>query len=307
MDLTLSVPSEKIQNRLHNLGDDVEMIVWNFQSPQPERHIDLAVFPFPPEPEAMKLLGEVDHERVSAVQSQTLGYEGIADILPAGITYCNAVGVHEGATAELVMGLILASRRNIDAAACAMQTGAWGWSESQGLRDATVLLVGYGGIGMALERRLAGFETTIVRCASRARLEDTGYVHSIDELERLLPDSDIVVVAVPLSAATERMIDSDFLGAMKPGALIVNISRGRVADSDALVRHAESGHVRVALDVTAPEPLPSEHPLWKTPGVLITPHVGGSVSSMHSRVDRIIKDQLDNLRNQRPLANVVIQ
>lgn len=304
MSITVSVPSDEFRDRLPDFGDDVEVIVWDFELPQPEQYIDLAVFPYTLSRASREVLSQLDPQRLGAIQSQALGYDGVDDMIVPGITYCNAVDVHEGSTAELVVGLILASTRGIDHAARAMPEGRWQQAEWPGLRDSTVLLVGYGGIGTELERRLSGFETTIVRCANHSRADPL--VHATDELPRLLPAADVVVVGVPLTDDTEHMIDDDFLSAMRPGALVVNVSRGRVADSDALVRHAASGYVRVALDVTDPEPLPAQHRLWTTPGVLITPHLGGAVPSMHPRVDRLLAEQVDRIRNNQELANIAI-
>lgn len=303
--ITVSVPSEEFVDRLGELSDDVELVVWDFGLPQPEYSIDLAVYPYTTSPAILRVLPELDPQRINAIQSQSLGYDGVAEALPAGITFCNAVGVHEGSTAELAMALMLADLRNIDDAARAMPEGRWEKGEQPGLRDKTVLIIGYGGIGQAVEQRLSGFETHIVRCAMHARADPK--VHGTDALNRLLPDADVAVLAVPLTDATTRMVDDEFLEAMKPGALLINVSRGRVADTDALVRHASEGRVRLALDVTDPEPLPPDHPLWTTPGVLVTPHYGGVVPSRKPRVDQLVVEQLDRLRNNRPLEHIVVQ
>lgn len=305
MTISLSVPSEHIRQRLGDLGEDVDVVLWDFSAPQPAQKLDLAVRPYTLTPASLEQLAAIDPQRVAAIQGQSLGYDGVFEAMPSGITYCNAVDVHEGSTAELAVGLILASTRAIDQAARAMPEGRWYQQEHPSLRDSTVLLVGYGGIGKALEQRLAGFETTVVRCARTARSEPP--VHSTDELPILLAQADVVVVAVPLGAETYQLIDDDFLAAMKPGALVVNVSRGKVADSDALVRYASAGHVRVALDVTDPEPLPADHALWRTPGVLITPHLGGAVQSMHPRVDQLVAEQVSRIRNGQQLANIVIE
>jgi phosphoglycerate dehydrogenase-like enzyme len=175
------------------------------------------------------------------------------------------------------------------------------------LADRTVLLLGYGGVGKAVEERLAGFETTVVRVASQAREDITGHIHGIDELPALLPRADVVVVGVPLSEATTHLVDDQFLSLMPDGALLVNIARGAVADPDALLDHARRGRLRFALDVTDPEPLPDGHPLFALPNVLITPHVGGASSAMMPRMGRLLRRQVDRmLRGDEPL-NVVVR
>jgi phosphoglycerate dehydrogenase-like enzyme len=169
-----------------------------------------------------------------------------------------------------------------------------------------VLLVGYGGVGKAIEARLLPFETEVTRLASRGRDDERGRIHGIDSLFEQLPLHDIVVVSVPLSEQTRHLVDNRFLAAMADGALLVNVARGPVADTEALLRETASGRLRAALDVTDPEPLPQDHPLWKVPGVLITPHVGGASSAMLPRVARLIRKQIGLLQAGQEPVNVVL-
>jgi phosphoglycerate dehydrogenase-like enzyme len=120
-----------------------------------------------------------------------------------------------------------------------------------------------------------------------------------------LPLHDIVMVSVPLNEHTRRLVDQRFLAAMPDGALLVNVARGPVADTEALLRETTSGRLRAALDVTDPEPLPSDHPLWNAPGVLITPHVGGASTAMLPRMARLIRKQIALLQEGKPPVNVV--
>ena len=162
------------------------------------------------------------------------------------------------------------------------------------LADKRVLVLGYGSIGRAIAARLTPFEVQVTAVASSARDGDdlVPSVHAVAQLPSLLPQHDVVIVIVPLSPATTRLVDADFLAAMPDGALLVNVARGGVVDTDALVREAASGRLLAALDVTDPEPLPPGHPLWSTPGVLITPHVGGASSAFRPRAVRLVRDQL---------------
>jgi phosphoglycerate dehydrogenase-like enzyme len=114
------------------------------------------------------------------------------------------------------------------------------------------------------------------------------------------------VVSVPLSEQTQQLVDAKFLAAMPDGALLVNVARGPVADTDALLAETSSGRLRAALDVTDPEPLPAGHPLWATPGVLITPHVGGASSAMFPRMVRLIKQQIGLMLDGKEPVNVVL-
>ncbi len=289
---------------MSRFGDlpDVDLVVWDFASPLPGGDpVDLAVRPYVLQGD----LARLDAARVRAVQSQTLGYDDAIGAVPDGITWCNAVGVHEGPTAELAVGLLISAARGFDEFARAMPAGVWTRAWHHGLLGSRVLVLGYGGIGTELRRRLDGFGVDLVRVARTARTDEFGSIHGIDELPALLPGVDAVVVAVPYGPDTHHLVDDAFLGAMRPGALLVNVARGKIVDTDALVRHAASGHVQVASDVWDPEPLPSDHPLWTTPGVFISPHVGGAVTTMHDRVEALVREQVARLQSGRPLINVV--
>lgn len=286
---------------VESLGDieGVDLTEWDFVSPQPERFVDLAVRPYSVAAAGLETL---DATRLGVVQSQALGFDGVADTLPDGITYCNAVGVHEESTAELAVALLLASQREIDR--YVRETGQWNRRFTASLIDRRIMLLGYGGIGKELEKRLDGFGAELVRVASRRRDDEHGTIHGIDELASLLPTVDVVVLAVPLTADTTGLVDDAFLAALPEGAVVVNVSRGTVVDTDAVVR--QGGRVRLAADVTDPEPLPPAHPLWTTPGVLISPHVGGMSSAMRPRIEAVDRRQIALLQAGDDLADVVI-
>src|SRR5699024_4574015 len=144
----------------------------------------------------------------------------------------------------------------------------WRWLQRPSLADRTVIVLGHGGVGRETARRLAAFDVDLVRVASHARDDDAGRIHGVDELPELLPRADVVVLAVRLSRDTYRLVDDAFLTSMRDGALLVNVARGKVVDTDALVAHLQAGRIRAALDVTDPEPLPPGHPLWSAPGAL---------------------------------------
>ena len=243
-----------------------------------------------------------DMPALRAVQLLTAGYEHALPHLPAGVRLANAKGVHDASTAELAMALILAGQREIDVDARAMTSGTWVSGATRALADCTVLLVGAGSIGAALERRLAGFETTVVKVASRAR----GEVHGPESLITLLPQADVVVLLVPLTEQTRGLMSADALAAMKPGALLVNVARGPVVDTDALVTACTTGHVRAALDVVDPEPLPPDHPLWSTRGVLISPHRGGNSAAFLPRAQRLAAAQISRFVAGEALEHVVV-
>jgi phosphoglycerate dehydrogenase-like enzyme len=130
-------------------------------------------------------------------------------------------------------------------------------------------------------------------------------VRPIEDLPRLLPEADVVFLIAPHTPQTEGMIGARELALMPDGALLVNVARGRLVDTDALVAELATGRIRAALDVTDPEPLPAGHPLWRQPGVLISPHVGGASSAFYPRADRMIAAQLSRFAAGQPLENVV--
>ncbi len=233
-------------------------------------------------------------------QLPTAGYEHALAHLPPGVTLCNAAGVHDASTAELAVGLMLTRLRRLDDMARAMSDGTFLHDRFDSLADKRVLIVGAGGIGQALARRLEGFECEVVLVG---RTEREG-VRARTDLDGLLPESDVVVLALPLDDASRGMVDARFLSRMKDGALLVNVARGGIADTGAIL--AEVGRLTFALDVTDPEPLPADHPLWRAPGVFITPHVGGNTTAFLPRIGRLITDQVRRWQSGAELRNVIV-
>lgn len=164
-----------------------------------------------------------------------------------------------------------------------------------------MLLLGYGSIGRAVEERLRAFGVEVLPVARRPRPG----VYTPQDLPHLLPQADAVVVLLPLTPETRGLVGRDFLSWMKPGALLVNAGRGPVVDTEALLEALREGKVRAALDVTDPEPLPSDHSLWRAPGVLITPHVAGLSQGFHHRAARFLAEQVGRYLRGEPLLNVV--
>jgi phosphoglycerate dehydrogenase-like enzyme len=300
--ISVSLPDAALREYLKP-HPDITVLEWNLAAEPPQRQIDIVV---PPYMGGTRILRKLEAVETALVQSQSIGYDGVAEALPPGRVFANAAGVHETSTAELVLAMILASQREFPRLLKNQQEGLWETKPTASLADRRVLIVGYGGVGKAIEQRLIPFETVVTRVASTARTDENGVVHGIAELPALLPDHDIVIVGVPLSDATRHLIDDAFLAAMPDGALLVNVARGPVADTEALVRHTGSGRIRAALDVTDPEPLPRDHPLWGTPGVIITPHVGGASSAMRPRMGRLLQRQIDLMLAGEPPVNVVL-
>ncbi|WP_246203596.1 2-hydroxyacid dehydrogenase [Streptomyces tailanensis] len=255
-------------------------------------------------------VGPLEHMRnLRVVQTLTAGVDDVMGRLSAvgpGVQLCNARGVHEASTAELALTLTLASLRGIPGFVRAQQQGHWEGEFRPALADRTVLIVGYGAIGAAIEDRLIPFEVArVARVARSERTTARGPVHPLTDLPSLLPEADVVILSTPLTKQTKGLVNADFLARMKDGALLVNVARGAVVDTKALLAELENGRITAALDVTDPEPLPPGHPLWHAPGVLISPHVGGPSSAFLPRAKRLLADQLGRFVNHEPLRNVV--
>jgi phosphoglycerate dehydrogenase-like enzyme len=250
-------------------------------------------------PRVVEVIPRLANLRV--VQTLTAGVEHVRPYLREGVTLCNARGVHDASTAELAVALTLASLRGLDDFVRAQQQATWAFDVYPSLADRTVLIVGYGAVGEAVETRLRGFECDVLRVARSAR----DGVADLTALPRLLPVADVVVLVVPGTEETRGLVDAGFLASMKDGALLVNVARGPVVDTDALVAELSAGRLRAALDVTDPEPLPPEHPLWSCPGTLISPHVGGGTTAFRPRAYALVRDQLARFAAGEPLRNVV--
>jgi phosphoglycerate dehydrogenase-like enzyme len=264
--------------------------------------VDFWVPPFLSSGTVVALAQRLPNLRV--IQLLSAGADHWAGRVPASVTLCDARGVHDSSTAEWVVTAILASLRRFDFFARAQAEHRWTFAEAtptDELAGKHVLIIGAGSIGTALAKRLEPFEVTLSHVARTARPG----VSDMTDLPRLLPQADVVVLLVPLTVETRGMVDAGFLAALKDGALLVNAARGPVADTGALTKELSTGRIFAALDVTDPEPLPADHPLWTLPNVLITPHVGGSVRGLMARAYRLAGDQVRRYLSGEPLTNEV--
>ncbi|MGW0611724.1 2-hydroxyacid dehydrogenase [Streptomyces sp. NPDC002788] len=306
-DVWLPIPPDEIEG----LPEGPVYRFWNGAEDFPADPADCAFYVVPymkPSPLCVRPLPQMRH--VQVVQTLSAGIDhvepGLGHLRP-GVRLCNARGVHEASTAELTLTLILASLRGIPDFVHAQARGEWLGGFRPALADKNVLIVGYGSIGEAIEDRLVPFEVArVARVARSERTTARGPVHPLTELPALLPEADIVILSTPLSETTRGLAGADFLSRMKDGALLVNVARGPVVDTKALLAELENGRITAALDVTEPEPLPREHPLWRAPGVLVSPHVGGPTSAFLPRAKRLLVDQLNRYVNREPLRNVIL-
>ncbi|MER6104439.1 2-hydroxyacid dehydrogenase [Streptomyces sp. NPDC001832] len=305
-DVWLPFPADEIEG----LPEGLNYHFWDGAQDYPADPADCAFYVVPymkGSQTAVRPLADMSQVRI--VQTLTAGIDDVEPglgQLPAGVRLCNAKGVHEASTAELALALILASLRGFPGFVHGQDKEEWRAGFYPALADKSVLIVGYGSIGAAIEDRLAPFECArVARVARSARTTARGPVHTLDDLPALLAEADVVVLSTPLNPSTQGLVGAEFLAAMPDGALLVNVARGAVVDTQSLLLELESGRLRAALDVTDPEPLPTGHPLWHAPNVLITPHVGGSTSAFLPRARRLVTGQVSRFAAGEPVQNVV--
>ena len=236
------------------------------------------------------------------LQMPNAGYDDAMAYVRPGVTLCNATGVHDDSTAELAVGLALASRRGFAEFAKDQSVAKWNHRRFPSLSDSKIGLIGYGSIGQTIAKNLSGFSVEVLSFSKSGR---NGSL-KIDELDGYLPSLDIVILILPLTPESKHMFDSRRLALMKDGALIVNVARGPIIDTDALLAELNSGRLSAALDVTDPEPLPNDHPLWKAKNILIVPHVGGDSTAFEPRARKLVVSQLNRLVAGEPLINVIV-
>ena len=301
--LTVTVPDQELLDRLSDMGDRVELVLWDLLTPLPPevaaRVRVVQIGHYWAAPERWKRLYETPN--LTHVMLPSAGFEHAIPRVPPGTVLCNGRRVHSTGTSELALALILASQRGLADALAAQREGRWYNPELPSLADRRVLVVGAGSVARAVVDRLLPFEVEITLLARTAR----DGVHGMDELVPLLRDADIVVLTVPGGAETYHLLDATALAALPDGALVVNVARGPVVDTDALLAELQSGRLRAALDVTDPEPLPSDHPLWHAPNTIITAHQGGNTDATYARVAALVRRQLEHFLAGEEPENVV--
>jgi phosphoglycerate dehydrogenase-like enzyme len=261
---------------------------------------------------------------VRLVLSMLAGTEWIPPLVGPHVTICNARGAHNISTAEWTIAAILAMLKYFPLYNDIQHEGRWKrrfelpphYAAISGdarplyppvmleeLTGKRVLLVGHGSIGKEIERMLTPFHVHLTRIARSARPQEA--VHAVTELDSLLPSTEVIVLILPSTEETRGLIGAQQFASMRHGALLVNAARGPIVDTHALVDALRSGRVRAAIDVTDPEPLPDNHPLWTCPNVMITPHVGGSSPQFTPHALRIAAEELRRYIHGEPLQNVV--
>ena len=299
----ICLPDQHAVDFVGPVPDGIDLVVWNGRG-RPDTDVSAAEFLVPAfafsTPEQQRAVFAA-LPKLRVVQVLSAGVDFIVGNTPPGVLLCDARGVHGGSTAEWAMAALLASLREIPRFVLAAQEHRWDQDTTDELAGKRVLVVGAGDLGEHMARRLRAFDAEPTMVARTAR----DGVHAVAELPELLPHADVVVIVVPLTSETTRLVDAAFLGAMPDGSLLVNAARGLIVDTDALVGELQSRRLFAALDVTDPEPLPPDHPLWDAPNLLLTPHVGGSVRGFPRRAYVLVREQILRFAAGEPLINVV--
>jgi phosphoglycerate dehydrogenase-like enzyme len=298
--VNLWIPDRAGRGAVGQLPEDVALGLIPPDGEPPEEILDAEfLVPSAGDRRLLALLSKMPSLRV--IQTLSAGVDWLLPVAPPDVTVCDAAGTRDVAVAEWVLATILSAQKMLPEMRDRQREHIWEWRRTAELAAATVMILGYGSIGAAVEARLRPFEVDLIRVARRARPG----VHSVDELNSLLPRAEIVVVLLPLTPATTRLLDSRALARLQPGALIVNAARGPIIETTARLELLEKGRIRAALDVTDPEPLPEGHPLWDAPGILITPHFAGDTLAADWRAFVLVGEQVRRFVRHEPLANVV--
>ncbi|MEJ6761063.1 MAG: 2-hydroxyacid dehydrogenase [Candidatus Planktophila sp.] len=240
-------------------------------------------------------------KNLKTVHYSQAGYEDILPHIPDGVVLCNASGLHDVSTSELAIGLTIASRRGFAEFMDNQKNGVWQRKRKPALADSHVGIVGYGHIGKRIASLLETFEAKVT---GFSRSGNDGAI-KISEFDKYLPDLDVIILILPLNETSKNFINAERLKNMKDGATLVNVARGAIVDTDALVAELKTGRITAGLDVTDPEPLPAGHPLWSAPNLIITPHVGGDSAAFEPRARKMVQEQLLRLSENRPLLNQI--
>ena len=299
--MVVSLPTPDAVDHVGRLPNDVEVVVWDgYGDPPPGAdRIEFFVGRYDVAPPPAESLAALQHLRL--IQLLSAGVEPWLPVLPTGVPLYNGRGIHGASTAELAVAGMLAVLRELPRFDRAREAHRWERGVTDGLDGARVLVLGVGDIGariMDIAQRLDADVTAVARSARPG-------VSTLAELPTLLPAHEVVVVALPHTPHTERLVDATFLAAMPDNALLVNIARGAIVDTDALLAELTARRLRAFLDVTDPEPLPADHPLWDAPNLLLTPHVGGGTRGWQRRGYQLVRAQLARYLAGEPLVNAV--
>ena len=301
---TVVVSLPDIPERAH-MGELPANVDIRLVPPEPEPVPDLAdvelIVPFARTREPLLELLAQGGGRLRVIQTTSAGVDWLIGRVPEHVMVCNARGVYDAPLAEWVVGAILAMQRGLVQARDAQARGDWDVIEPPELLRRRVVILGLGSIGTAIADRLRPFGVQLIGVGRTAR----DGVRGLAELDDVLRDAEILVNILPLTGETAGLLDGRRLSLLPDGALVVNAGRGRTIETSALVEELRTGRIRAALDVTDPEPLPPDHPLWGLPNVLITPHMAGDSPGSTIRAFELAGDQVRRFAAGEPLINEV--
>jgi phosphoglycerate dehydrogenase-like enzyme len=239
---------------------------------------------------------------LKVLQLPNAGYDDAMEFLRTGMTLCNGRGIHDASTAELAVGMTIASLRGFPDFVRAQDRGQWEPASNRSINDRKIGIVGFGAIGQMIARNLSGFDVEVIGFSKSGR--DGSIL--MDEFDSYLPILDVVILILPLNDESHHLFDVRRLALLKDGALLVNVARGPIIETEALITELNSGRITAALDVTDPEPLPAGHPLWSAKGVFIAPHIGGNSSAFEPRARKLIEAQLERFAAHKRLDNIIV-
>ena len=240
-------------------------------------------------------------EKLEILQVPNAGFDDAIEFVRPGMILCNAKGVHDASTAELAVGLTIAVRRGFYDFVRAQDQGKWIHHRYSALNDSKIAIIGYGSVGKTIAKYLEVYDVEITGYSRSG----TNGAKKISNLDEEIHTYDIVILALPLTDESRNMFNRERLGRMKDGALLINVARGPIVDTDALTEELSSRRLFAGIDVTDPEPLPSDHPLWRAPQCIISPHVGGDSTAFESRGERFVEGQLARLASGMSLENII--
>ncbi|WP_159614182.1 2-hydroxyacid dehydrogenase [Glutamicibacter sp. JC586] len=305
MILRVLLPWQDLVDRLQHPG--IEPILWHINDdPNDAPPADVLVTERPSKPELCSRVSRI--KGLKHVHLLSIGYEWVLEHLPEHVSLTNSTGAVEDATAEHCLALVLASLRQLPQVGQQQRERQWTRTWTGSLHGSKVVLLGAGGVGNEIRGRLLPFKPAELTSFARTeRVHEQGYpIYSLDRLRTFLPTADVVIVALPHTKETEQLIDAEFLSTMKDGSVLVNVGRGPIIDTDALLPELQAGRLHAALDVTDPEPLPADHALWSAPNCVITPHMAGDTGQFISMVSEMAVNQVIAFAHGEELANTII-
>lgn len=303
--VTLLVPDVASRSQLLQRVHHADVRVWDPRtgSKPPDAH--MLFLARPADPAVLSSLSSIASLRL--IQLVNLGYEWLIPHVPSGVRVSNGSGTCEPSVAEQALHLLLASLKRGRLASDQQRRQQWTPFDTTSVEGRSILIFGYGGVGQTIARYLRPLRPASLQfVASRRRPLGPGpVVHSIDRVRELLPRNDILIFALPSSPTTRNLVDAAFLASLRTGTHLVNVGRGDLIDTDALVSALHAERIYAALDVVADEPLPAGHPLWSAPNVVLSPHVGGNTADNRGRgLDLVAQQYLRLVSGQHP-RNIV--